>query len=160
MTIHHRRTIPKRKSLAGITPRKGRPPAWLTFTFDQIADNAFKLAGRFMRDAEAVWETLTLDDKIKVLQVASPIAMKRIPDRQEIVQVSINASSEDFSKLCRIAEFNMSAIANMGERHTVLIKDDGINLNKNNSENNSEENNPSDIIPEYNSIDDTPAVQP
>ena len=111
-------------SLQGKHVRKGRPPKWLTYSFDQCAANAFDIAGAFMQYARENWHTFTHAEKVSTLQVAAPIALKRVPDKQEIIQITLNTSPEDMSRLLSLAENNLKrreALANHGA-HAVTVE--------------------------------------
>jgi hypothetical protein len=69
------------------------------------ADATFVMAGQLVNEAQGK----PYEDRLKALQVLMPLALKRIPDKQEIRQLTINASPEDVAKMIQLAEANLLA---------------------------------------------------
>lgn len=102
--------LDKKPSLAGIQRRRGiRSPKFLTYSYDQCATKAFDIIGVVIKDAQREWNDLSLDMKIKVGQFVQPLALKRIPDKHEVVQISLNATDEEMRKLLALAQGNLLA---------------------------------------------------
>ena len=83
--------------------RRGRPPKYLTFSYDQSADKTFSLAGRVIAESES----LPLSDRLKVLAVVMPLALKRIPDRTISTVTSYNISEETAKAMLAEAQRNL-----------------------------------------------------
>ena len=92
--------------VAGINKRGGRPKKWLTYSFDKCAESGFALAGAYIKDVTVAWNGLTLEQKADAVSKILPIALKRIPDKHEVMQITLNASDADMQKLLAIADRN------------------------------------------------------
>jgi hypothetical protein len=75
--------------MAGVKGRSGRKSHRMECSFDEVADLTFREAFQVLNDPSL--------DRLKVLQVCMPLALKRIPDK--IVQTNVNlAISDELSK--------------------------------------------------------------
>jgi hypothetical protein len=93
--------------MTGRQKRRGRPPVWLTATFDMSADEAFKMHYQYIKEAQGQWATLTLDEKGKVIDRITPLALKRIPDKVESTSLVLNISDDDAQAMLAEARRNL-----------------------------------------------------
>jgi len=95
--------------LVGINKRRTHPPKYLTYTIDDVANGAFALAGRLIKYVNENWDELNIAQKISAVSTVTPIAMKRIPDRVELLSLTLNATDAELSKLMTLASVNIDA---------------------------------------------------
>ena len=88
--------------------RTGRPPKKLELSYDMCAENTFRIAGWIIQEAERDWDTLSFDKKMELMTKLLPIALKRIPDKHEVVQIVLNASDQDLQTLINLADRNIN----------------------------------------------------
>lgn len=92
-----------------IHTRQGRPPKWLTYSFDQCADRGFQLTGAYIDRVKREWDTLTLDQQAEAVNRVLPLALKRIPDKieQKVLSYNVAISEETASKMLELANRNL-----------------------------------------------------
>lgn len=107
-------------SVHGIEKRKTKPQKWLTYSYDQCADGAFKLAGKFLKYVEHNWDDLQFNQRLSAVTALLPISLKRIPDKHEVIALTLNASADDMARLLHLAECNLQARASVTASHAVV----------------------------------------
>ena len=88
--------------------RQGRPQKWLTFSYDKTADQVFQIAGKIVEETKKNWDTLNLVTKMDLLSKLLPLALKRIPDKTEIKQLSMTIDQSSVERILLLAERNLS----------------------------------------------------
>jgi hypothetical protein len=91
--------------LHGIQKRKGRPPKRLTYSYDQSADAVFTMCGRLLKEAQ----DKDFNTQLRVATAFLPLSLKRIPDKQEVLNVNLNAQikPEEVQLLIDLAARNL-----------------------------------------------------
>lgn len=100
-------------SLAGIQQRKSGAPKRMTWSIDVIAEKVFKKAEMLLND-----ESYDLLDRVRV---CLPLALKRIPDKHEVLQITLNANEEQMQQLLALAQHNITQRNQMTSSHAVEI---------------------------------------
>lgn len=89
--------------MSGIIGRSGRRSTVMKKimqgNFDDVAELTFREAYNLLRD-----QNIPLIDRVKV---CLPLALKRIPDKHEVVQLTVNASPDDIAALMQLAQANL-----------------------------------------------------
>ena len=83
----------------GRSGRRARNTQKLAITFDEVADITFQQAGMLLRD-----ESVSLLDRVRVCM---PLALKRIPDKQEVKAININIDDSTAQRMLERAERNL-----------------------------------------------------
>jgi hypothetical protein len=108
----------------GMHRRKGRPPKWLTYSYDQCADRGFQLAGVYIDTVKQRWNELTFEQQTDAVGRIIPLALKRVPDKHEVLQITLNANPDDMQRLLNIAEHNVILRNELGQsKHEVKVVD-------------------------------------
>lgn len=84
------------------TRKQGRSYKYLVCSYDQSSQRAFDVIGRMAQDAQRDWQTLSIDEKMKLVQTLAPIALKRVPDRVEQISYNMQLSDELIERLLYI----------------------------------------------------------
>lgn len=90
-------------------------PKWMTYSFDQCADGVFRHAGRIIQELDGK----DFDTRLKATIALLPISLKRIPDKSEVLQLTLSASAEDMAALMNLAQANIAQRAMIHGSHTV-----------------------------------------
>jgi hypothetical protein len=85
--------------MSGVKGRSGRQPRWHENNLEDATNLTFAQAYRLLKD-----ENVPLIDRVRT---CLPLAMKRIPDKHELVSLSLSLSEADARKALELAERNL-----------------------------------------------------
>ena len=88
------------------TRRQGRPFKAQTLSYDMTADRIFGIAGQMALEMEGK----TYEERLKALQVLLPIAMKRIPDKVQQLNVNLPLDTELAQRLLAALDGHQATI--------------------------------------------------